>query len=159
VPGPTWNWCGCRTPTPGTTATTVPEGCQAADWEGAEADYLCFVDTPILEDAPRTFTFALRIGEVIRNATGRAFFAYTMPNEGNPANDSGTIDDSAGPFRVPPRPPSAGRRATGPQRAWDRGASAVVSKARWRSANTTERSRTPRHGQGVAADGMRTRTR
>ncbi|MFF3350476.1 hypothetical protein [Streptomyces sp. NPDC002779] len=76
---------------PGTTATTVPEGCQAADWEGAEGDYLCFVDTPILEDASRTFTFGLRVDEVIRNATGRAFFAYTMPNEGNPANDSGAI--------------------------------------------------------------------
>ncbi|MER6286444.1 hypothetical protein [Streptomyces sviceus] len=76
---------------PGTTVTTVPEGCRAADWEGAEGDYLCFVDTPILEDASRTFTFGLRVDEVIRNATGRAFFAYTMPNEGNPANDSGEI--------------------------------------------------------------------
>jgi hypothetical protein len=76
---------------PGTTTTTVPEGCRAADWEGAEGDYLCSIDTPILEDASRTFTFGLRVDEVIRNATGRAFFAYTMPNEGNPANDSGTI--------------------------------------------------------------------
>jgi hypothetical protein len=75
----------------GTTTTTVPEGCRAADWEGAEGDYLCSIDTPILEDASRTFTFGLRVDEVIRNATGRAFFAYTMPNEGNPANDSGTI--------------------------------------------------------------------
>ncbi|MFI6440524.1 hypothetical protein [Streptomyces sp. NPDC050759] len=76
---------------PGTTTTTVPEGCRRADWEGAEGDYLCFIDTPILEDATRTFTFGLRVDEVIRNATGRAFFAYTMPNEGNPANDSGEI--------------------------------------------------------------------
>lgn len=28
---------------------------------------------------------------MIKNATGRAFFAYTMPNEGNPANDAGEI--------------------------------------------------------------------
>ncbi|MEU0407147.1 hypothetical protein ABZ307_04850 [Streptomyces griseorubiginosus] len=76
---------------PGTTVTTAPEGCRAADWEGAEADYLCFVDTPILEDASRTFTFGLRVDQVIRNATGRAFFSYQMPNEGNPANDSGEI--------------------------------------------------------------------
>lgn len=76
---------------PGTTVTTAPEACRAADWEGAEGDYLCNIDTPILEDASRTFTFGLRVDEVIRNATGRAFFAYTMPNEGNPANDSGQI--------------------------------------------------------------------
>ncbi|MEV7738685.1 hypothetical protein AB0O75_42615 [Streptomyces sp. NPDC088921] len=76
---------------PGTTATTVPEACRPAGWEGAEGDYLCNIDTPILEDASRTFTFGLRVDEVIKNATGRAFFAYTMPNEGNPANDSGAI--------------------------------------------------------------------
>ncbi|GLP67768.1 hypothetical protein TUSST3_43900 [Streptomyces sp. TUS-ST3] len=76
---------------PGTTATTAPEACRAAGWEGAEGDYLCNIDTPILEDASLTFTFALRVDEVIRNATGRAFFTYTMPNEGNPANDSGAI--------------------------------------------------------------------
>ncbi|MFL5999456.1 MAG: hypothetical protein ACJ736_35070 [Streptomyces sp.] len=76
---------------PGTTATTVPEACRPAGWEGAEGDYLCNIDTPILEDASRTFTFALRVDEVIKNATGRAFFAYTMPNEGNPANDAGAI--------------------------------------------------------------------
>ncbi|MGW0419204.1 hypothetical protein [Streptomyces sp. NPDC003015] len=76
---------------PGTTTTTVPEGCRRADWEGAEGDYLCNIATPILEDATRTFTFGLRVDEVIRNATGRAFFAYTMPNEGNPANDDGQI--------------------------------------------------------------------
>ncbi|MFI9153821.1 hypothetical protein [Streptomyces sp. NPDC053367] len=75
----------------GTTATTVPEGCRAAGWEGAEGDYLCFLSTPILEDDSRTFTFGLRVDEVIRNATGRAFFSYTMPNEGDPANDSGEI--------------------------------------------------------------------
>lgn len=75
---------------PGTTATAVPEGCRAG-WEGSEGDYVCFIDTPILEDASRTFTFGLRVDEVIKNATGRAFFAYTMPNEGNPANDSGSI--------------------------------------------------------------------
>lgn len=76
---------------PGTTATTAPESCRAADWEDAEGDYLCSIDTPIKEDARRTFTFGLRVDEVIRNATGRAFFPYTMPNEGRPANDSGTI--------------------------------------------------------------------
>ncbi|MEU5720076.1 hypothetical protein AB0G71_30755 [Streptomyces sp. NPDC020403] len=76
---------------PGTTGTTVPEGCRPAGWEGAEGDYLCYLDTPILEDASRTFTFGLHVDEVIKNATGRAFFAYTMPNEGRPANDSGVI--------------------------------------------------------------------
>ncbi|MFI8073033.1 hypothetical protein ACIF85_30195 [Streptomyces sp. NPDC086033] len=76
---------------PGTTATTVPEACRPAGWEGAEGDYLCDIDTPIREDASRTFTFGLRVDEVIKNATGRAFFAYAMPNEGNPANDSGAI--------------------------------------------------------------------
>ncbi|MDT7846772.1 hypothetical protein [Streptomyces justiciae] len=75
---------------PGTTATTVPEDCRPG-WEGSEGDYFCFIGTPILEDASRTFTFGLRVDEVIKNATGRAFFAYTMPNEGNPANDSGEI--------------------------------------------------------------------
>ncbi|MFE9823409.1 hypothetical protein ACFYSH_14880 [Streptomyces sp. NPDC005791] len=75
---------------PGTTVTTVPEGCSPG-WEGAEGDYLCHLDTPILEDASRTFTFGLHVNEVIKNATGRAFFAYTMPNEGKPANDSGAI--------------------------------------------------------------------
>ncbi|MFG2464124.1 hypothetical protein ACGFXB_01440 [Streptomyces canus] len=76
---------------PGTTTTAAPEACRPADWEGAEGDYLCDIDTPILEDASRTFTFGLRVDEVIKNATGRAFFAYTMPNEGNPANDAGAI--------------------------------------------------------------------
>ncbi|WP_437071209.1 hypothetical protein [Streptomyces sp. enrichment culture] len=76
---------------PGTTATSVPEGCQAAGWEGAEGDYLCFVSTPVLENDSRTFTFGLRVDEVIRGAAGRAFFPYTMPNEGDPANDSGEI--------------------------------------------------------------------
>lgn len=76
---------------PGTTATSVPESCQAADWEGAEGDYLCFVSTPVLETDSRTFTFGLRVDEVIRDATGRAFFAYALPNEGAPANDSGAI--------------------------------------------------------------------
>ncbi|NEA99964.1 hypothetical protein [Streptomyces sp. SID13726] len=76
---------------PGTTVTEAPENCRAADWEDPQGDYLCDIDTPILEDASRTFTFGLRVDEVIKNATGRAFFAYTMPNEGNPANDSGTI--------------------------------------------------------------------
>ncbi|MCG8966492.1 MULTISPECIES: hypothetical protein [Streptomyces] len=75
---------------PGTTATTVPEDCRPT-WEGAEGDYACFVSTPVLENDSRTFTFGLRIDEVTKNATGRAFFAYTMPNEGNPANDSGQI--------------------------------------------------------------------
>lgn len=75
---------------PGTTATTVPDNCQPG-WEGSEGDYHCFVSTPILENDARTFTFGLRVDEVIKNATGRAFFPYTMPNEGNPANDSGTI--------------------------------------------------------------------
>ncbi|MGX1316437.1 hypothetical protein RKD24_006556 [Streptomyces calvus] len=75
---------------PGTTATAVPEACQPG-WEGSEGDYVCFVDTPVLEDASATFTFGLRVDEVVKNAAGRAFFAYTMPNEGNPANDSGTI--------------------------------------------------------------------
>jgi hypothetical protein len=28
---------------------------------------------------------------VIKAATGRAHFPYTMPHEGNPANDSGEI--------------------------------------------------------------------
>ncbi|GGY97816.1 hypothetical protein [Streptomyces poonensis] len=75
---------------PGTTATTVPEGCQPGG-EGAEGDYACFIDTPILEDAASTFTFGLHVDKVIKKATGRAFFGYTMPNEGNPGNDSGAI--------------------------------------------------------------------
>ncbi|CAM5492301.1 hypothetical protein STANM309S_02746 [Streptomyces tanashiensis] len=77
-------------PSPGDHGHHGPRG-WAADWEGAEGDYLCSVGTPILEDASRTFTFGLRVDQVIRNATGLAFFAYTMPNEGNPANDSGEI--------------------------------------------------------------------
>ncbi|MFE7232835.1 hypothetical protein ACFVAF_19670 [Streptomyces sp. NPDC057596] len=75
---------------PGATVTAVPEDCRPG-WEGAKGDYLCFIATPILEDASRTFTFGLRVDQKIKNATGRAFFAYTMPNEGNPANDSGAI--------------------------------------------------------------------
>jgi hypothetical protein len=76
---------------PGTTVTTAPEDCWLAEGEEAKGDYFCSIGTPILEDAHRTFTFGLRVDEVIRNATGRAFFAYQMPNEGNPANDSGQI--------------------------------------------------------------------
>jgi hypothetical protein len=75
---------------PGTTVTAVPEGCRPG-WEGAEGDYLCSIDTPILEDASHTFTFGLHVDKKIKNATGRAFFSYTMPNESNPANDSGKI--------------------------------------------------------------------
>jgi hypothetical protein len=75
---------------PGTTVTAVPEGCRPG-WEGAEGDYFCSIDTPILEDASHTFTFGLHVDKKIKNATGRAFFSYTMPNESNPANDSGKI--------------------------------------------------------------------
>ncbi|MFJ4552631.1 hypothetical protein ACIP4X_26065 [Streptomyces sp. NPDC088817] len=75
---------------PGTTVTAVPKDCQRG-WAGAEGDYLCFIATPILEDASRTFTFGLHVDQKIKNATGRAFFPYTMRGEGNPANDSATI--------------------------------------------------------------------
>ncbi|MDG9716934.1 hypothetical protein [Streptomyces sp. DH24] len=71
----------------GTTVTSVPEGCSPG-WEGG---YMCFIGTPIREDASSTFTFGLRVDEVIKGATGRAYFPYTMRNEGNPANDSGEI--------------------------------------------------------------------
>ncbi|MEV6959097.1 hypothetical protein AB0M97_07815 [Streptomyces sp. NPDC051207] len=75
---------------PGTTATSVPEGCRPG-WEGSEADYHCFIGTPIREDASRAYTFGLRVDQVIKGATGRAYFPYTLPQEGNPANDSGEI--------------------------------------------------------------------
>ncbi|MFV0135355.1 hypothetical protein ACLGIH_19410 [Streptomyces sp. HMX87] len=56
------------------------------------SEYLCFADTPFLEDDRRTFRFELRIDEVVEGAKGRiALPEYDNPWEGDPSNDDGWI--------------------------------------------------------------------
>ncbi|MFI8948297.1 hypothetical protein ACIGO6_17520 [Streptomyces sp. NPDC053750] len=54
--------------------------------------YLCWADTPFLEDDRRTFGFELRIDKVVEGAKGRiALPQWDNPWEGDPSNDAGWI--------------------------------------------------------------------
>ncbi|CAL9482331.1 hypothetical protein [Streptomyces sp. enrichment culture] len=76
----------------------IPEGASVVDSpcspmnDESPSEYLCFADTPFLEDDARTFPFKLRIDKVVAGAKGRiALPEYDNPWEGDPSNDTGWI--------------------------------------------------------------------
>ncbi|GHH89583.1 hypothetical protein [Streptomyces capillispiralis] len=76
----------------GATVTALPEGCRSTTLEGGEEGYLCWVSTPLLEDAELTFPFELRVDRVVEGAKAEV----ALPEWGNPfesdhANDSAWI--------------------------------------------------------------------
>ncbi|MBV7696925.1 hypothetical protein [Streptomyces sp. TRM70350] len=76
----------------GATVTKAPESCGenyiAEDTKG----YLCWVDTPLLEDAELGFPFELRIDRVVENAKARvALPDWDNPSESDKSNDTAWI--------------------------------------------------------------------
>ncbi|MFJ8146996.1 hypothetical protein ACIQ6R_18240 [Streptomyces sp. NPDC096048] len=72
-------------------ASVVDSPCRPMNGE-ATSEYLCFADTPFLEDDRRTFAFQLRIDEVVEGAKGKiALPEWDNPWEGDPSNDAGWI--------------------------------------------------------------------
>ncbi|GAA4992106.1 hypothetical protein [Streptomyces hyderabadensis] len=76
----------------------IPEGASVVDSpcspmnDESPSEYLCFADTPFLEDDARTFPFKLRIDKVVAGAKGKiALPEYDNPWEGDPSNDTGWI--------------------------------------------------------------------
>ncbi|MFJ6067831.1 hypothetical protein ACIQHU_32900 [Streptomyces tendae] len=76
----------------------IPEGASVVDSpcspmnDESPSEYLCFANTPFLEDEARTFPFELRIDKVVAGAKGRiALPEYDNPWEGDPSNDTGWI--------------------------------------------------------------------
>lgn len=76
----------------------IPEGASVVDSpcrpmnDEATSEYLCFADTPFLEDDRRTFPFQLRIDKVVEGAKGKiALPEWDNPWEGDPSNDTGWI--------------------------------------------------------------------
>lgn len=73
-------------------ASVVNSPCRPLNGDDATSEYLCFADTPFLEDDRRTFGFQLRIDEVVEGAKGRiALPEWNDPWEGDPSNDDGWI--------------------------------------------------------------------
>ncbi|MEG3627238.1 hypothetical protein [Streptomyces poriticola] len=71
-------------------ASVVQSPCRP--YGDSKSEYLCFAETPFLEDDRRTFRFELRIDEVVAGAKGKiAFPEWDNPLEGNPSNDDGWI--------------------------------------------------------------------
>ncbi|EST32931.1 hypothetical protein N566_19725 [Streptomycetaceae bacterium MP113-05] len=78
----------------GATVATAPDGCNKfnQDGETTPRTYLCWADTPLLEDTVREFSFALRIDEVVEGAKGVAALPkWEDPAEADPSNDDGWI--------------------------------------------------------------------
>ncbi|MBC9717279.1 hypothetical protein H9Y04_32605 [Streptomyces sp. TRM66268-LWL] len=75
----------------GAKVAKAPENCQEAD---SPAQYLCWADTPFLENTERAYAFELRIDKVIEGAKGKISLPKWEggnPNEADPANDDGWI--------------------------------------------------------------------
>jgi hypothetical protein len=76
----------------GATVTRAPSECGPHNPNDATDAYLCWADTPLLEQDERVFTFQMRIDEVVEGAKGRAARPdFHNPAEGKPANDDGWI--------------------------------------------------------------------
>ncbi|MFC8807835.1 hypothetical protein ACFT9J_30870 [Streptomyces anthocyanicus] len=76
----------------------IPEGASVVDSpcnpvnDESPSEYLCFTNTPFLEDDARTFPFELRIDKVVAGAKGKiALPDHDNPWEGDPSNDTGWI--------------------------------------------------------------------
>ncbi len=74
----------------GTTVTSVPEGCGENTIDEGVKGYLCWVSTPLLEDAALDFPFELRVDRVVEGARGKV----ALPEWDNPF-DSDHTNDSA----------------------------------------------------------------
>ncbi|MFJ4988132.1 hypothetical protein ACIP9H_30575 [Streptomyces sp. NPDC088732] len=98
----------------GATVTKSPSGCRATTIAQGVKGYLCWVDTPLLENTRLTFPFELRINTLVENAKARiALQAWNNPSEPNQSNNAAWIvlnpgdeDTSTG------GSPSAGTSAT-----------------------------------------------
>ncbi|WP_405697358.1 hypothetical protein OHA99_21805 [Streptomyces coelicoflavus] len=72
-------------------ASVVESPCRPVNDETPD-EYLCFADTPFLEDDARTFPFKLRIDKVVPGAKGKISLPdFDNPREGDPSNDTGWI--------------------------------------------------------------------
>ncbi|MFC7884863.1 hypothetical protein ACFUVV_23755 [Streptomyces sp. NPDC057376] len=75
----------------GASVVDSPSLCQPVN-DATPSEYVCFADTPFLEDDRRTYGFQLRIDEVVEGAKGEiALPEYENPREGDPSNDAGWI--------------------------------------------------------------------
>ncbi|WP_199550612.1 hypothetical protein [Streptomyces sp. N35] len=78
----------------GASVAKAPEGCrpEQTDKGTDKSRYLCWADTPVMEDDKRAYDFELRIDTVIEGAKGKISFPeFEDPKEGNAANDDGWI--------------------------------------------------------------------
>ncbi|MDX2708938.1 hypothetical protein PV350_39735 [Streptomyces sp. PA03-6a] len=109
----------------GAKVTKSPKGCNFTTIDEGVKGYLCWVDTPLLEDAKLSFPFELRIDKVVKNAKGK----IALPTWNNPAepeqsnntawivlNGTGDGDDSQGSSGGPsatPEPTASGDDESG----------------------------------------------
>ncbi|WP_432193366.1 hypothetical protein [Streptomyces sp. bgisy027] len=76
----------------GAEVTKAPDACRATQIAEGTKGYLCFVDTPLLEDARLSFPFDLRIERVVENAKAKvALPDWDNPSESDKSNDSAWI--------------------------------------------------------------------
>ncbi|MFD8566557.1 hypothetical protein [Streptomyces sp. NPDC059639] len=76
----------------GATVTKAPDRCTFTTIEEGVKGYLCWVSTPLLEDAKLTFPFELRIDKVVENAKGKvALPAWDNPREPEQSNNTAWI--------------------------------------------------------------------
>ncbi|MEV1020241.1 hypothetical protein [Streptomyces sp. NPDC050264] len=76
----------------GAKVTKAPDRCNSTTIEEGVKGYLCWVDTPLLEDAKLTFPFELRIDKVVKNAKGKvALPAWDNPSEPEQSNNTAWI--------------------------------------------------------------------
>ncbi|MBM7093474.1 hypothetical protein JTP67_34195 [Streptomyces sp. S12] len=99
----------------GATVTKSPERCGETTLTEDEKGYLCWVSTPLLEDASLTFPFTFRIDRVVRNARAEvALPEWDNPWDSDQSNDSAWIvlngSDEPGDGGTPgaTTPPAAG---------------------------------------------------
>ncbi|MFB7654953.1 MULTISPECIES: hypothetical protein [unclassified Streptomyces] len=72
-------------------ASVVDSPCRPVNGE-TPSQYLCWADTPFLEDDRRDYRFKLRIDKVVEGAKGKISLPeWDNPREGDPSNDTGWI--------------------------------------------------------------------
>ncbi|MFJ8821543.1 hypothetical protein ACIREE_07135 [Streptomyces sp. NPDC102467] len=76
----------------GAKVTKAPDRCNLTTIEEGVKGYMCWVDTPLLEDAKLTFPFELRIDKVVKGAKGKvALPAWDNPREPEQSNNTAWI--------------------------------------------------------------------
>ncbi|MGY0069068.1 hypothetical protein ACWZEH_20225 [Streptomyces sp. QTS137] len=76
----------------GATVTKAPERCRESTLAEGERGYICWVSTPLLEDAELGFPFELRVDRVVEGAKAKvALPEWDNPWDSDPANDSAWI--------------------------------------------------------------------